>query len=147
VSGGGRSRGKRRQLKLGREAALVVGVSGGGGCCSQCERRRRWLVQKTSASIKKVIEENTNDPFLLLEEHFFTAFLVHKKLMNYNSKICRMKFLSSSQNHKVSGKIFVNHKFYHNNFTLTIFLQKTCILNVTLNKMYSSHNIAREVIN
>jgi hypothetical protein len=87
--------------------------------------------QFTKNSINKVIEEKTNDPFLLLDEHLFGAFFVYKKLMNYNSKICRMKFLSSSQNHKVSAKIFVNHKFYHNNFILTIFLLKPSILNVT----------------
>jgi hypothetical protein len=51
--------------------------------------------------------------------------------MNYNSNIYHMKFSSSSQNHKISAKIFVNHKFYHNNFVLTIFLLKTCILQVT----------------
>jgi hypothetical protein len=75
--------------------------------------------QFTKNSINKVIEEKTNDPFLLLQEHLSTAFFVYKKLMNYNSMICRMKFSSSSQNHKVSAKIFVNHKFYHNNFILT----------------------------
>jgi hypothetical protein len=48
--------------------------------------------QFTDNSINEVIEEKTNDPFLLLEEHFFTAFLVYKKLMNYNLKIYRMKF-------------------------------------------------------
>jgi hypothetical protein len=30
-------------------------------------------------SITKLIEEKTNDPFILLEEHFFIAFLLQKK--------------------------------------------------------------------
>jgi hypothetical protein len=41
--------------------------------------------------------------------------------MNFNSKICSMKFSSSSQNHEVSAKIFVNNKFYHGKFILIIF--------------------------
>jgi hypothetical protein len=36
--------------------------------------------QFTNNSINKVIEEKTNDPFLLLEEHFFIAFLCIKNL-------------------------------------------------------------------
>jgi hypothetical protein len=35
--------------------------------------------QFTKNSINKVIEEKTNDPFLLLQEHLFTAFFVYKK--------------------------------------------------------------------
>jgi hypothetical protein len=87
--------------------------------------------QFTNNSINMVIEEKTSDPFVLLEEYFFATFLVYKKLMNYNSKIYHMKFSSSSQNHKVSAKIFMNNKFYHDKFILTIFLLETCILNVT----------------
>jgi hypothetical protein len=33
----------------------------------------------TNNSIKQMIEEKINDHFLLLEEHFFTAILLHKK--------------------------------------------------------------------
>jgi hypothetical protein len=51
--------------------------------------------------------------------------------MSYNSKIYRMKFSSSSQNHNISAKIFVDHKFYHDKFIRTIFLLKMCILNIT----------------
>jgi hypothetical protein len=32
-------------------------------------------------SINKVIEEKTNESFVLLNEHFFTDFLVHKKTL------------------------------------------------------------------
>jgi hypothetical protein len=40
-------------------------------------------------------------------------FGVQKTLTNLNSKICHMTFSYSSQNHKVSNKIFVNNNFYH----------------------------------
>jgi hypothetical protein len=30
-------------------------------------------------SINKLIEEKTNDPFVLVEEHFFTMILLHNK--------------------------------------------------------------------
>jgi hypothetical protein len=35
-------------------------------------------------SIKEVIEGERNDPFILLEEHFFTAALLYKKIMKSN---------------------------------------------------------------
>jgi hypothetical protein len=31
-------------------------------------------------SINKLIEEKINDPFLLLEEHYFTTVLLHNKI-------------------------------------------------------------------
>jgi hypothetical protein len=31
----------------------------------------------------KMIEEKNNNPFVLLEEHFFTAFVVHRKPCNF----------------------------------------------------------------
>jgi hypothetical protein len=37
-------------------------------------------------SITKLIEEKTNDHFILLEGHFFDAFLLQKKIMKFNSK-------------------------------------------------------------
>jgi hypothetical protein len=46
----------------------------------------------TNNSINEVIEAKTNDPFLLLEEHFFDAILLYKKIMKFNSKKCSMKF-------------------------------------------------------
>jgi hypothetical protein len=80
--------------------------------------------QFTKNSINKVIEEKTNDHFYSSKNISLLPFWCIKKLMNCNLKICHMKFLSSSQNHKVSAKIFVNHKFYHINFILTIFRLK-----------------------
>jgi hypothetical protein len=53
----------------------------------------------------KEFESKNNDLFLHLEEHFFTIGLVYKKITKFNSKICRMKFLSSSHKYKNSGKI------------------------------------------
>jgi hypothetical protein len=86
----------------------------------------------TNNNINKVIEEKINDHFMLPKEHLFATFFVYKKnLTNLNSKICHMKFSGSSQNHKVSDKIFVNNKFYHGKVTLIIFLLQTCILNIT----------------
>jgi hypothetical protein len=37
-------------------------------------------------------------------------------------KICHMKFSSSSQYQKVSDKIFVNNKLYHDKVILIIFI-------------------------
>jgi hypothetical protein len=34
--------------------------------------------QITNTSIDKVIESKTNDPYMIFEEHFFTAVLVYK---------------------------------------------------------------------
>jgi hypothetical protein len=39
----------------------------------------------TSNSMKKVIQGNINDPFILLEEHFFDAVLLYKK--NYEVEL------------------------------------------------------------
>jgi hypothetical protein len=79
--------------------------------------------EPTNNVINKVIEENTNEPIVLLEEHFFTAFLVQrfwctKNLTNLNLKICHMKLSNYSHNHKVSNRIFVNDKFYHDKVIL-----------------------------
>jgi hypothetical protein len=90
----------------------------------------------TTNSINKVIEAKTNDSFILHEEHFFAAVLLYKKLMRLNSKTCRMEFLSSSQNHKVSDKRFLHNKIYHNKFILLILILQMYILKVTSNKSY-----------
>jgi hypothetical protein len=83
-------------------------------------------------SINKVIEEKKSITLLCsLKNISSLLFWCIKNLMNYNSKICRTKFSNSSQNHKVRAKIFVNNKFYHVKFILTIFLLKICILNIT----------------
>jgi hypothetical protein len=82
-------------------------------------------------SINKVIEEKPMTLSCSSRNISSLPFWCIKKLMNYNSNICRMKFLSSSQNHRVSAEIFMNNKFYHSKFILTIFLLKMCILNVT----------------
>jgi hypothetical protein len=75
--------------------------------------------QFTNNSINEVIEEKTNDPFLLLEEHFFTAFLVYKKLMNYNLKIYRMKFSTPSQRY-MEQKLFIPQ--HHTGYQLAIYI-------------------------
>jgi hypothetical protein len=41
--------------------------------------------------MKKVIEGNINNSFILLEEHFFDAILLYKKIMRWNLKTCHMK--------------------------------------------------------
>jgi hypothetical protein len=41
--------------------------------------------------------------------------------MKFNSNTCHMKFLSSSHKYKISGKIFVHNKAYHNKLILIIF--------------------------
>jgi hypothetical protein len=38
-------------------------------------------------SVIKLIEEKTNNPFILLEEHFFASLLLQKKIMKLNSEI------------------------------------------------------------
>jgi hypothetical protein len=67
-------------------------------------------------SVTKLIEEKTNDPFILLGEHFFVAFLLQKNIMKFNLKTSHMKNLSFSQNHKMSDNIFVHNKVYLNKF-------------------------------
>jgi hypothetical protein len=42
--------------------------------------------QFTNNINNKVIEEKMNDPFVLLEEHFFTTFLVYKKAYEFEFK-------------------------------------------------------------
>jgi hypothetical protein len=73
-------------------------------------------------SVTKLIEEKTNHPFVLLEEHFFIAILLHKKIMKFNLKTLHMKFLSFSQKLKMSGNIFVHNKVFLKKFMLQIFV-------------------------
>jgi hypothetical protein len=40
----------------------------------------------TNNATNMVIEENTNEPIVLLEEHFFAAFLVYKKPYEFKFK-------------------------------------------------------------
>jgi hypothetical protein len=72
-------------------------------------------------SINKVIKEKSMIISCSSKNIFSQPFWCTTKLMNFNSKICSMKFSSSSQNHEVSAKIFVNNKFYHGKFILIIF--------------------------
>jgi hypothetical protein len=44
----------------------------------------------TSNSMKKVIQGNINDPFVLVEEHFFDAVLLYNEIMKWNWKTCRI---------------------------------------------------------
>jgi hypothetical protein len=41
--------------------------------------------------MKKVIKGNINNSFVLLEEHFFDAVLLYKKIMRWNLKTCHTK--------------------------------------------------------
>jgi hypothetical protein len=93
----------------------------------------------TNNSVKKVVEGERNDPFVLLEEHLFAVVLLYKKIMKSNLKTYHMKFLSSSPNHKVSGKSFVHNNVYNNNFIVIIFILQSYKLIVE--KMYSFYNI------
>jgi hypothetical protein len=80
-------------------------------------------------SINKLIEKKTNNPFLFLEEHFFaTVLLLNKTYMKFNSKTCRMKFSSSSQNRKVSAIRFVYNKIHHIMFILIFLYYKNIYL-------------------
>jgi hypothetical protein len=82
-------------------------------------------------SINKLIEEKINDPFLLLEEHYFTAVLLHNKIYKVQFEDCRMKFSSSFLNHKVGLIGFVYNKVYHIKFILKVFALQKYILKVT----------------
>jgi hypothetical protein len=73
-------------------------------------------------SMKKVIEGKTNDPFIVLEEHFFVAFMLYKKIMRCNLKTSYIRYLISFSNRKVSDKSFMHNKVYHINFIIIIFL-------------------------
>jgi hypothetical protein len=37
-----------------------------------------------------VIQGNINDPFVLVEEHFFDAVLLYNEIMKWNWKTCRI---------------------------------------------------------
>jgi hypothetical protein len=61
---------------------------------------------------------------MLIEEHFFVAILLHKKISKFFLSIVKsqshMKFLSFSRKRKMSGNIFVHNKVFLKKFLLHI---------------------------